>query len=250
MAICPQFIVLLIAKEKLKMKIIGKKFVLAVLVVLCSLVLNACGASTPEPTPTLSMEEIQTLAVVTFSVGLTQTALALPTDTPTNTPTETPTATPTRSTPLATGIGSVPTASCNGLLGIRDVTIPDNTPMVPGQTFTKTWLVRNNGTCTWEAGFKFAFTRGEAMGGTTLVLDKAVSPGAEMELSIPMTAPTNKTGAVRGNWQMSTANGTFFGDEQYVIIILGGATSTATATGTIGTATATLTPTETPTPTP
>jgi hypothetical protein len=121
--------------------------------------------------------------------------------------------------------------------------------MVPGQTFTKTWLVKNSGSCTWAVGFKFAFTSGEAMGGTTLVLDKAVSPGVEIELSIPMTAPTNKTGAVRGNWRMSTAAGAFFGDEEYVIIILGGATSTVTATATTGTATATLTPTETPSPT-
>jgi hypothetical protein len=123
--------------------------------------------------------------------------------------------------------------------------------MTPGETFTKTWLVKNNGSCTWEIGFKFAFTSGDAMGGATLVLDKAVSPGVEMELSIPMTAPTDKIGAVRGNWRMSTATGTFFGDEQYVIIILGGATSTVTATGTPGTATPTGTiGTATPTGTP
>lgn len=237
------------------MKKTGKKYVLAVLVVLGSLVLNACGASTPEPTPTLSVESIQTIAVSTFAAGLTQTAIALPTATPTSTPTETPTSTPTRSTPLAPGSGSVPTASCYGLLGIRDVTIPDNTPMAPGETFTKTWLVRNSGSCNWDAGFKFAFIGGDAMGGTTLVLDEAVSPGTEIELSVVMTAPTDKTGEVRGNWRMSTANGTFFGDEQYVIIVLGGATATGTPptttpTGTLATATATATPTETPTPKP
>ena len=231
------------------MKITGKKYILATLVVLFTLVLNACGPSTPAPTPTLSEGEIQTLAVVTFSVGLTQTALALPTATPTSTPTNTPTAT---STPRGTPLAPNPTASCYGLTGVRDVTIPDNTPMTPGQTFTKTWRVKNTGSCTWDAGFKFAFTSGEAMGGTTLVLATAVSPGTEIELSVAMTAPTNKTGAVRGNWQLSTANGAFFGDEQYVIIVLGGATATgtpATATAaTTATATATPTPTNTPTP--
>ena len=225
------------------MKITGKKYILATLVVLFTLVLNACGPSTPAPTPTLSEGEIQTLAVVTFSVGLTQTALALPTATPTSTPTNTPTATSTRSTPLAPN----PTASCYGLTGVRDVTIPDNTPMTPGQTFTKTWRVKNTGSCTWDAGFKFAFTSGEVMSGTTLVLGAAVSPGTETELSVAMTAPTNKTGAVRGNWRMSTAAATFFGDEQYVIIVLGGATGTVTVTGTPPTATPTST--ETPTPT-
>jgi hypothetical protein len=133
--------------------------------------------------------------------------------------------------------------------------------MVPGQTFVKTWLVKNTGTCTWDTGFKFVYTVGDAMGGATLVLDKPVSSGAELELSITMTAP-NKTGQVWGHWRMSTANGTLFGADVFVAIILGNATGTVTstatatattgtvtATATTGTATATPTPTETPTPT-
>jgi hypothetical protein len=117
--------------------------------------------------------------------------------------------------------------------------------MVPGQTFTKTWLVRNSGTCPWAAGFKFAFTSGNAMGGTTLVLDKAVSPGAQTNLSIAMTAPA-LTGSVRGNWRMSTLTGVFFGDEEYIIITLSG-TATATATPAAPTATPAA-PTATPIP--
>jgi hypothetical protein len=239
------------------MKNTDKIFLLAVLTVLGSLALSACGASTPVPTPTLGVEAIQTSAVSTFAAGLTQTAIALPTNTPTNTPTFTPTSTSTRSTPLAPGGGAAPTASCYGMIGIRDVTIPDNTPMLPGQTFIKTWLVKNTGTCTWDTGFKLVFTSGDAMGGATLVMDKTVIPGAEVELSIAMTAP-NKTGAVRGNWHMSTTTGAYFGDELFVLINLSGATSTvtstptatATMTATAGTATATPTPTETQTPTP
>jgi len=214
--------------------------------ILVAMILAACKANQATPTPTLSVESIQTQVVGTFAAGLTQTAVALPTSTPTLTPTETPTVTPTRATPLTPGNGGAPTASCYGLTGIKEVTIPDNTPMVPGQTFTKTWLVKNTGTCTWEAGFKFAFIGGDAMGGSTLALSTAVSPGAEVELSVDMVAP-NKTGAVRGNWRMSTASGQFFGEEQFVIIVLGNATSTAT-----GTPTATATPTvtsEPPTPT-
>jgi hypothetical protein len=139
------------------------------------------------------------------------------------------------------------------MIGLRDVTITDNTPMLPGQTFIKTWLVKNTGTCTWETGFKLVFTGGDAMGGATLVMDKTVIPGAEVELSIAMTAP-NKTGAVRGNWHMSTTTGTYFGDELWVLINLSGATTTVTSTPTVtataGAATATPTPTETQTPTP
>jgi hypothetical protein len=235
------------------MKNTGKLIILIIFAALGSLALSACGASTPDPTPTLGVEAIQTSAISTFAAGLTQTAVALPTNTPTDTPTFTPTSTSTSSTPLATGSGAVPTVSCYGLILVSDVTIPDNTPMVPGQTFIKTWKVKNTGTCNWDAGFKFVFTTGDAMGGAALVLDKPVSLGAEVELSIAMTAP-NKTGQVRGHWRMSTANGTLFGDDVFVAIILSNATSTATstatATATTAAATATATPTETPTETP
>lgn len=235
--------------------------------------LTACGASTPEPTPTIDVAPIQTDAVSTFAAGLTQTAFLQPTETLTNTLTPTQSLTPTRGTPIPPAGGLVPTASCYGLIFRQDVTIPDNTAMVPGQTFTKTWRVRNSGTCAWESGFKLALSGGEAMGGTTLTLTQKVGPGAEVDLSIPMTAP-NKTGSVRGNWRMSTAAGAFFGDELYVIINLGSGTTTVTTTktgtvtpatktmtptasattGSIATATATATvantPTDTPTPTP
>jgi hypothetical protein len=124
--------------------------------------------------------------------------------------------------------------------------------MVPGQAFIKTWLVKNTGTCNWDTGFKFVFISGDSMGGAPLVLDKSVSPSAELELSIAMTAP-NKTGDVRGHWRMSTASGMLFGADVFVAIILSNPTSTATSTvtgtATAGASTTTPTPTKTPTPT-
>jgi hypothetical protein len=206
-----------------------KWIVLIILTVMGSLVMSACGTSKSEATPTVDVKAVQTSVISTFAAGMTQTALSMPTNTPTSTPTTTPTATLATITPVRTSGGLVPTASCYGLVGVKDVTIPDNTPMNPGKTFTKTWRVRNSGTCAWDVGFKFALTGGDAMGGTTLVLDKAVSPGAETDLSVAMTAPT-KTGTVRGNWHMSTLTGTFFGDEQYVIIIVGAGTPQVTGT--------------------
>jgi hypothetical protein len=222
-----------------------KKTTYPLLGLLVSLVLAACSMGTSKATPTMSIEALQTIAIGTYAAGLTQTAFAMPTNTPTSTPTETPTSTPTIKTSVPT-TPIIPTSSCYGLTGVKDVTIPDKTAMAPGQTFTKTWLVRNTGTCNWEAGFKLVFFKGDAMGGSTLVLDKTYAPGAEVELSINMTAPTNKTGELRGDWQMSTASGLFFGEEQYIIITIGA--STPTATGTPPTATPSLTPTFTNTP--
>jgi hypothetical protein len=219
-----------------------------------SLLAAGCGAGGVETTPTTSVEQVQTQAVASFAAALTSTALANPTATPA--PTDTPTATGTApitevTVPAATRPPVVPTASCYGLTFVSDVSVPDNTQVTPGQEFTKTWRVRNSGSCVWEKGFKFGFTGGEAMGGTTLTLDSAVQSGEEDELSVDLTAP-NSAGTFRGNWRMATAGGTYFGDEVYVLIIVSGSTLTATAKASAtqnATATAKPSATQTPPPT-
>ncbi len=218
---------------------------------ICALLIASCGGGEAEATPTntLSPDEIQTLAIETFSAVLTQTALAAPSETPF--PTLTASAT---FAPFATSTGgglpvSSPTTSgggntCYRLTFVSDVTIPDNTSMTPGQNFTKTWKVLNSGSCAWDAGFKFTFTGGEQMSGVTYTLPSSVAPNAQIDVSVAMIAPS-KTGTLRGNWRMQTAGGQFFGDEVYVQIIVGGSAATGTAT-TGPTATATETPTPTP----
>lgn len=225
-----------------------------ILLIIGALLLSACGANEPPLTPTLafSADEIRTQAVGTFSSDLTATAFAAPTNTPVPTLTAAPTlAVPATSTGgIALG-STVPaaTASCYGLSFVSDVSIPDNTPVTAGQAFTKTWKVKNAGSCAWDAGFKFAFTGGDAMGGTTFTLPSTITAGAVTDISVAMTAP-NKTGTIRGNWRMSTASGQFFGDEVYVQVVIGGGAA-ATNTGAAPAATSTTAPaTATATPTP
>jgi hypothetical protein len=188
---------------------------------------------------TVNPDQIRTEAVSTFSSDLTATAFAAPTNTPAVTPTPLatlgPAVTSTGGAPFGATApaGGVPaTASCYGLSFVSDVSIPDNTPVNAGQSFTKTWKVKNAGSCAWDAGFKFAFTGGDAMGGTSYTVPSAVAAGAVTDISVPMTAP-NKSGTVRGNWRMSTASGQFFGDEVYVQVVVGGGSSPA-ATNTTG----------------
>lgn len=232
-----------------KLRLIGVQALMT-----CALLLASCGGGEGEATPTLNADDIQTLAIETFSAALTQTALAAPSNTPLPTLTASPTSAPFVTSTGGAGLPGAPspiagTASCYRLAFVSDVSIPDNTPMAPGQTFTKTWKVSNTGSCAWDAGFKFAFTSGEAMNGATYTLPSAVPTNAVIDISIAMTAPTNRTGPIRGNWRMSTAGGQYFGDEIYVLIVVGGATGTPpTATNTGAPATATLTPTETPKP--
>lgn len=208
--------------------------------------LAACGSRAPTATPTLSVEQVQTEAVATFAAGLTSTAAALPTNTPTETETAAPMATMTvaasATQPLPPTSGNAP-AACLGMAFVSDVTIPDNTKLTPGEKFTKTWRVRNNGTCAWESGFTFRFIGGEAMGGAPVVLSEAVQPGKETDLSVALTAP-GSAGSYRSNWRMTNKSGAFFGDEVYVLISVGTSTATAKAS-----ATATATSSQTPTPT-
>jgi hypothetical protein len=226
----------------------SKNLYIPILIVLVLLLSSCAGKATPEPTPTLSLEAMQTFAVATFSAQLTQTALAAPTSTPipTNTP-ALPLSTLANVTPFGPGAGASPTATCYRLVFVSDVGLLDNASLNAGQTFTKTWKVRNSGTCAWDAGFKFAFTGGDAMGGATYTLPSSVPANTETDISVNMTAP-NKTGPVRGNWRISTAAGQFFGDELYVLIQVGGAAG-GTATNTSAAPTSTTAPTSTATAT-
>jgi hypothetical protein len=220
-----------------------RKKLVIMLTLLAALVLSACGGSEAEATPTLSVEQIQTLAVMTYQAQLTQTALANPTSTPSPTESPTPAATfaaPTEGSPAALGTAPVTgggqSSSCYALAFVRDVTIPDGTQMTPGQSFTKTWLVSNTGSCAWESGFIFNVVGGNSMGGVAVTLNQRVEPGRQYEFSVPMIAPTNASGEVTGTWRLADANGSFFGDGVFVQINVGG--SAPTSTGAAATATA------------
>lgn len=220
-----------------------KKKLFILLNLLGAFVLSACGGS-DESTPTLTVEQIQTLSVMTYQAQLTQTALAMPTETFTPLPTETPITIVTFASPggtssdaaTSTPVSSGQSFDCYDLAYVKDVTIPDNTEMTPGQSFTKTWLVSNSGTCDWEPGFIFNVVGGETMNGVAVTLNQTVQPGRQYEFSVPMIAPTDQTGEIKGTWQLADADSNFFGQGVYVLIEVGGG--------------ATATPTETPTPTP
>jgi hypothetical protein len=125
------------------------------------------------------------------------------------------------------------TPLCNNLKYVRDVTIPDNTGMSPAQVFTKSWLVENNGTCAWHAGFQVVLIGGAAMGGSPFRLIQDVGPGGRVQVSIKMVAPPNQMGIVEGTWKMSDDSGAAFGDYMSVVIVVGSGTNTpATASAT------------------
>ncbi len=220
-----------------------QKMKMILIIPVIAVMLTACGGNQATPSPTISIADVQTMAVSTFAFSLTQTAQAMPSITPTDTPV--PTNTIVAFNTLApfgtggTGSGTLvaaissPTTSCYGLLFINDVSIPDDTKMAPGQTFTKTWLVQNTGGCNWDPGFKWTLISGDPMGGSTLTLSQSVAPGTQYQISVPMIAP-NAAGESVGTWQMSNTNGTFFGQPVWVKVMVGGngATNTPSVTST------------------
>lgn len=217
--------------------------------VIVVLVLNACKtAAKTTPTPTQeSLDVISTEAAQTAFIQLTQLALTLPA---TATDTDTPVMTPTATYALPTGTQAPPVVtSCGNSTFVKDVTIPDNTQMVVGQVFKKTWRVTNSGTCTWTTSFKLAFSSGDAMGGTSVSMASPVAVGQTVDLSVTLTVP-NKTGTLTGWWVLLDDTGQRFGTALSVVINV--STESPTPTGTLTTTprgTLTITP-WTPTKTP
>ncbi len=83
-------------------------------------------------------------------------------------------------------------ATCYWAQFIADVTIPDGTNFAPGTAFTKTWRLKNIGTCAWTSGdVSLIFDSGEQMGApASSALPVTVNPGQTVDISVNMTAPS------------------------------------------------------------
>ncbi len=133
-----------------------------------------------------------------------------PQPTATNPPAATDTAAPgaPTSTPRPT---DTPATPCNRAGFVADVTVPDDTQYRPGDAFTKTWRLKNTGTCTWNTSYALVFAKGEKMGAPTEIpLSGEVAPGQTVDLSVNMTAP-DVLGVYQSDWQLRDDKGNLFG---------------------------------------
>jgi hypothetical protein len=100
---------------------------------------------------------------------------------------------------------------CDWAQFVTDVTVPDNTVFQPGATFTKTWRLKNIGTCTWTTSYSLVFDSGTQMGGPASVnLPNNVAPGQTVDVTINLTAPTTP-GNYIGYYKFQNASGVKFG---------------------------------------
>ncbi len=101
---------------------------------------------------------------------------------------------------------------------VQDVTIPDDTKIAMGSSFTKTWVVQNNGDVPWGVGFSFVWVGGEAMTTQTCIPLPAAAPGQQVQISLNLTAP-GKEGKQFTDWRFQDSSGRFFGDIIYARIL-------------------------------
>ena len=165
--------------------------------------------------------------------------------------TSTPTKTPAPITQ------TVQPSSCDKVQFVSDVTVSDGTTFAPGQTFTKTWRLKNVGACAWSTSYQMVFFSGEQMGApSAAAFSRAVEVGQTIDISVPMIAPS-AAGSYRGYWMFKNASGALFGigaqanKPWWVDIKVSGPTVTPggpSKTPTSATSTATAGPTVTPSP--
>ena len=209
----------------------AKKILPLAMLVLSSLL----GACLPNISPVAQSHNVATAAAKTVQAQMTEALVGtlvseltrvaeqnLATATPFPTLTEVPptatqvppTVTNTPIPPTATSVPPTRTATsipCYWAQFVKDVTIPDDTVLNPGATFTKTWRLKNVGSCTWTNDFDLSFVSGKVMNAPAAVdLPTTVYPGDTIDLSVQMVAPTS-SGTYTGYWDLRTGNGAHFG---------------------------------------
>ncbi len=161
-----------------------------------------------------AMNQQETLsAFQTLAYEATQAALVTPTATYTMTPLPSPTPTVTDIPPTLTPSPTItPTQlRCHWVQFVKDVSIPDSTLIESGAAFTKTWRLKNIGSCTWTTDYDLVFVSGQSLNAPARVgLSQTVRPGETIEVSILMEAPTFP-GSYTGYWMLADSNGNRFG---------------------------------------
>jgi hypothetical protein len=156
--------------------------------------------------------------------------------------------------PGATATPTIPPTACDKAEFIADINVPPGTGMVPGAHFTKTWRLKNAGSCRWTLSYRIAFFSGEQMGApSSIQLPLNVEPGQTVDISLNLIAPS-VPGTYRGYWIFQNATGSLFGigplanEPWFVDLVVSDTPVTAGPTFTPSSTSNSPTPTSTETP--
>ncbi len=164
----------------------------------------------------LAPESVSTPAIAATSPPDTSTPAPAPTTSPTAADTNTPVAGPTFTATL------VPSSTICDLDSdfVGDITVPDGTKFDANTAFTKTWLLRNSGNCTWDGGYRFVHIGDELMGAQpSIPLPGVVQPGEEINISVNFVSP-DSAGTYRSRWQLEGPGANKFGTRPFVEIVV------------------------------
>jgi len=102
-------------------------------------------------------------------------------------------------------------------------TIPDGTNLQPGESFNKTWTIKNGGTLTWAEGFILIRTsstpQNEFLSGPERIpITKEVKPGETFQIGVDLAAPT-KNGRYTVFYQLQDETGSLVPNSQIWVTI-------------------------------
>ena len=168
-------------------------------ILLIAVLLSACGGGqaaegTVPPPATETVPAAATTSVPASATSASAEVLATATTTAEVSPTAAATRPP--NAPDCTNSASF----------VADVTIPDNTEIVGGATFTKTWRIMNTGTCIWASDYTLTHYSDQIMNAPALVPLPLTYPGQTADISVELTAP-NSIGTHRANFVISNPAG-------------------------------------------
>jgi hypothetical protein len=190
----------------------NKRIFLAIFIIL---LMGACQLPQDNPLPEGKPGALYTEAALTLSVQMTQEDLSTPgtTQPPGSNKTPLPPS-PTLFVPTDTPDNEDQDSSkaCDQVKFIKDVTIPDDMDLEPGEKFTKTWRIQNAGSCSWSIGYLLYFESGELMDGPSSqeLTSETILPGEMIDISVDLVAPL-EIGAYQGNWKLRNVKGDSFG---------------------------------------
>jgi uncharacterized protein YkwD len=140
------------------------------------LMISACGS--PQAPPVTASP---TQAEVNAGTA-TETNIETPAATQTPPPQASATSTPT--TPVPTN----PPDCTNKAVFVSDVTVPDNSVIAYGVAFTKTWRIKNAGTCVWGPDYTLTHYSGERMLAPPSVPLSVTFPEQTLDISVELRA--------------------------------------------------------------
>lgn len=209
----------------MKQQFLNRRFFMPLIFTIwVAFLLSACGKPQNQSeyvtiltnSPEEQKAAIYTEVAKTFYAQVTETALAIPSETPTATATFTATATITQtptststpkpaavyvwvptlgpsSTPLTVTPSVVPTAADYGCV-ITSQSIADGTAFSPNEEFDASWTIKNTGKLNWDASeIDYRYVSGTSMHKYNAVYDlpASVNSGNSITITVDMKAPSS-----------------------------------------------------------